>query len=147
MSKFTRFNAPRYFNIDGFVFRTKVDETSGEVKTVYMTPADLYEEKPEIPCKVVGIYKKNFPQKTLEENPGLPAYRYTIAIKISAPDEEDEYVYVNTPFTMNDSFDTIMADQYLIKEVQRGNCAIYAYKFTKEFKDRTEDRYGLKFQD
>ena len=143
MSKFSRFNAVRYFDIDGLVFRTTKNE-KGETVNVYMNPEELYEEKGTDPCVVAGIYKKSFSQRTLEENPTLPPYRYTLAVKLYESEiDGDEYVYVNTPLTMNDSFDAIMADNYLIKEVQKGNCVIQAYTFTKG----DQERYGLKFVD
>lgn len=143
MSKFSRFNAVRYFDIDGLNFRTEVN-ANGDTVNVYMNPQEMYEEVGETPCTVVGIYKKNFSQKTLEDYPSMPPYRYTIAVKISSSEaKQDEYVYVNTPLSMNDTFDSIMSDKYLIKEVQSGRCAVYAYTFDK----RDEERYGLKFAD
>lgn len=134
--KFNRNN--RTFNIDGLNLR-KEENDHGEIVNVYLRPADLYEEdgNKSIPHVVKAIYRNEFSADTRRMYPDLPGYRYNLIIKMT----EDDYVYLSAPLSMNSQFDEIMADQLCIREIQKDNCAVCVYHFTKD----DEDRYGIEF--
>lgn len=128
-SRFTKFNHSRTFNVNTELFREGAN----------LTAQTLYEEDGESSQAhlVVGIWKHNFRPETLIQYPELPPYNYTIGVKMN----EGDYAYVSVPLTMNETFDEIMGDPSLIKEINLGRCAICAYHFDK----KGEDRYGLEF--
>lgn len=128
-SKFTKFNHQRLFNVEGKTFREGDNFTA---QTLFE-----YDEEIATAHLVVGIWKHNFKAETLEMYPNLPGYNYTIGIKMG----EDDYAYLSVPLTMNDTFDEILADPALVREINLGRCNICAYHFTK----KGEDRYGLEF--
>lgn len=139
-SKFTRFNRnSRIFDIEGLTFRQEKNKY-GETVNKYFTSETLFEEDgaASVPHQVVAIYRNNFSEEFLREYPDMPDHRYNVAIKMG----EDDYAYVSAPAGMNEQFAEIMADQMLIREIQKGNCAIAAYHFTNK---KGEDRYGLEF--
>lgn len=139
-SRFTRFNKnTRIFDIEGLSFRQEKNKY-GEQVNKYYTAEQLYEEdgSSSVPHQVVAIYRNNFTEEFCAQYPDMPDHRYNVAIKFG----EDDYAYVSAPAGMNEQFAEIMADQSLIREIQKGNCAIAAYHFTNK---KGEDRYGLEF--
>lgn len=137
-SMFKRFNKNnRTFDIDGLNLR-KQENDHGEIVNVYLRPQQLFEEDGKsIAHEVKAVYRNDFSAETRRLYPDLPPYRYNLIIKMG----QDDFVYVSAPVSMNDQFDEIMADQLLIREIIKGNCAIAAYHFEKD----GEDRFGLEF--
>lgn len=138
-SMFKKFNKNnRIFNIDNLKLR-KVENDHGELVNEYLRPEDLFEADGHVSLGhvVKAIYRNDFTADTRRLYPDLPGYRYNLIIKMG----EDDYVYLSAPLSMNAQFDEIMADQLCIREIQKDNCVICAYHFTKD----GEDRYGIEF--